>query len=139
MNASTSTRLAVGDCLPPLQLPPVSRKTLALFAGASGDHHPIHIDLDYARQAGMADVFAHGMLGMAWLGRMLTAAVPQSRLRAFEVRFAGIVHLGHVLSCSATVVEAYAERGEQRVRLALSAHNQYGETKLTGTAVLALP
>ena len=46
---------------------------LALFAGASGDHNPIHIDIDFARKAGMPDVFAHGMLSMAWLGRLLTA------------------------------------------------------------------
>ncbi len=45
---------------------PVDRTTLALFAGASGDHNPIHIDIDFARRAGMPDVFAHGML--AWPG-----------------------------------------------------------------------
>ncbi|MCU1414190.1 MAG: dehydratase, partial [Microbacteriaceae bacterium] len=43
--ADVST-IAVGDELPPLALPPISRTTLALFAGASGDHNPIHIDLD---------------------------------------------------------------------------------------------
>lgn len=59
----------MGDTLPVLKLPPVDRKTLALFAGASGDHNPIHIDLDFARRAGLPDVFAQGMLGMAWLAR----------------------------------------------------------------------
>jgi hypothetical protein len=37
----------VGDTLPPLELPPLSRATLALYAGASGDHNPMHIDLDF--------------------------------------------------------------------------------------------
>ncbi|MEY3721714.1 MAG: hypothetical protein RL618_2233, partial [Pseudomonadota bacterium] len=41
--------LKVGDTLPPLTLPPVDRTMLALFAGASGDHNPIHIDIDFAR------------------------------------------------------------------------------------------
>ena len=58
----------VGDALPPLSLPPLTRTTLALYAGASGDHNPMHIDIDFARAAGMPDVFAHGMLSMAWLG-----------------------------------------------------------------------
>ena len=57
----------VGDELPPLELPPVDRRMLALFAGASGDHNPIHIDLDFARRAGMPDVFAQGMLGICLL------------------------------------------------------------------------
>jgi acyl dehydratase len=80
----------------------VDRTTLALFAGASGDHNPIHIDLDFARRAGMPDVFAQGMLGMAWLGRLLTRWVPQARLRRFDVRFQGITHLGHVITCRGT-------------------------------------
>ena len=65
MNPPTFDSVQVGDALPPLQLPPVDRTTLALFAGASGDHNPIHIDIDVARRAGMPDVFAQGMLGMA--------------------------------------------------------------------------
>ncbi len=54
--------IEAGQTLPPLTLPAINRTTLALFAGASGDHNPIHIDLDFAREAGMNDVFAHGML-----------------------------------------------------------------------------
>jgi acyl dehydratase len=64
--------IKVGDTLPPLTLGPVNRTMLALFAGASGDHNAVHIDIDFARSAGMPDVFAHGMLSMAWLGRLLT-------------------------------------------------------------------
>ena len=42
--------LEIDQDLPELILPPISRTTLALFAGASGDHNPIHIDLDFARR-----------------------------------------------------------------------------------------
>src|SRR6478736_3981985 len=63
------TDIEPGQQLPPLTLPPLSRATLALYAGASGDHNPNHIDSDFARAAGMEDVFAQGMLAMAWLGR----------------------------------------------------------------------
>ena len=73
-----------------------------------------------------------------WLGRLLTRWAPQSQLRSFEVRFAGITHLGHVLSCGATVADKQEQHGERLVRLQLSAVNQYGETKLAGGAVLAL-
>ena len=62
----------VGDRLPEMVLPAVDRALLCRFAGASGDLNPIHIDIDFARRAGMPDVFAHGMLGMAWATRMLT-------------------------------------------------------------------
>lgn len=129
----------VGDTLPDLTLPAVDRHMLALFAGASGDHHPIHIDLDYARRAGMPDVFAHGMLGMAWLGRLLTAWAPQAQLRRFDVRFQGITHLGNVIRCSGRVVEKLEHNGEPCVRIEVQSANQFGQTKIAGEALVALP
>ncbi len=138
MNTPSFTSLQVGDTLPELQLPPITRTTLALFAGASGDHNRIHIDIDYARKAGAVDVFAHGMLSMAYLGRLLTQWVDQRQLRSFGVRFTGITHLGHQISCHGKVVEKFEENGEQRVKLEIETRNQYGDTKIVGDAVVAL-
>jgi acyl dehydratase len=128
----------VGDTLPPLALPPINRTTLFLFGGASGDHNPMHIDIDFARKAGMPDVFAHGMLGMAYLGRLLTQWVDQKQVRQFYVRFAGITHLGHQITCTGKVVEKFEADGEKRVKIAIQTANQYGEAKILGEAVLAL-
>ena len=139
MTVPTYDSVQVGDQLPPLQLPPVDRTTLALFAGASGDHNPIHIDTDVARRAGMPDVFAQGMLGMAWLGRLITAWVPQSRLRRFDARFQGITHLGNAIRCSGRVVEKLEQGGERRVRIELQSANQFGQAKIVGEALVALP
>lgn len=130
--------IKVGDRLPTLQLPPVDRATLALFGGASGDHNPIHIDLDFARRSGMPDVFAQGMLGMAWVGRLITQWVPQSRLRRYDARFAGITHLGNAITCSGEVVELMDLDGEACVRVAVSSANQYGQNKIVGEAIVAL-
>jgi acyl dehydratase len=130
--------VTVGDPLPPLQLPAVDRTTLALFAGASGDHNPIHIDLDVARRAGLPDVFAQGMLGMAWVGRLLTGWVPQRQLRRFEVRFQGITHLGNAMRCSGRIAEKLEVDGERCVRIELLSVNQYGQTKIVGDALVAL-
>jgi acyl dehydratase len=128
----------VGDSLPDLELPPLSRHTLALFAGASGDHHPIHVDVDFARRAGMPDVFAHGMLGMAWLGRLLTGWTPQAHLRRFDVRFMGITHLGNAIRCSGHVVEKLEINGERCVRIEVQSTNQFGQIKIAGSALVAL-
>ena len=130
--------IQVGDRLPTLTLPAVDRATLALFGGASGDHNPIHIDLDFARRSGMPDVFAQGMLGMAWLGRLLTQWVPQSRIRRYDARFAGITHLGNAITCSGEVVELMDVDGEACARVALTSTNQYGQNKIVGEALVAL-
>ena len=139
MNKLTFDTVQIGDELPALQLPPVNRTTLALFAGASGDHNPIHIDIDVARRSGMPDVFAQGMLGMAWLGRVITAWAPQSQLRRFDARFQGITHLGNAMRCSGRVVEKLDHNGEHCVRVELQSANQFGQTKIVGEALVALP
>lgn len=132
-------QIQVGDPIPVLTLPPVDRTTLALFAGASGDHNPIHIDIDFARKAGLPDVFAHGMLGMAWLGRLLTNWAPQGQLQRFDVRFLGLTQIGHVINCSGTVVEKLEVNGVPTARLHIQTTNQYGETRIAGEAQVIFP
>ena len=131
--------LTVGDAIPSLTLPPLSRLTLALYCGASGDHNPIHVDSDFARSAGMPDVFAHGMLSMAWLARVLTQWVPQSAIRDYSVRFAAITQVAETITCAGTVTEKFEVNGERRVRLQLTTANAEGQVKLAGDAVVAWP
>lgn len=134
------SRLAVGSALPPLVEGPVTRHTLGLYAGASGDYNPLHIDPDYARrEAGMPDVFAHGMLSAAWLARMLTRWVEPAAIRHLGVRFVAITQLGDEVHCQATVAEQFVDGGTPCVRLDLRVHNQVGAPRLTGTAVVAVP
>ena len=138
MSMTNLKNAKVGDTLPALTLPPVDRTMLALFAGASGDHNRIHIDIDFARKAGSPDVFAHGMLSMAWLGRLLTQWADQRQLRGFGVRFTGITHLGHAISCTGKVVEKFSEGGEERLKLEIQTANQWGDAKVVGDAVVAI-
>ena len=131
-------RVRVGDVLPEMVLPAIDRALLCRFAGASGDLNPIHIDIDFARRAGMSDVFAHGMLGMAWLGRLLTGWRPQSRLRSFSVRFMALTHLGNQPVLRGQVVELLEEDGQPLARVAVEMLNQYGQLKIQGEALVAL-
>ncbi len=138
MQAPRFADVKVGDKLPALALPAVNRTTLALYCGASGDHNPIHIDTDFARKSRMPDVFAHGMLSAAYLGRLLTAWVPQGAIRKLDIRFTGITHLGNQPTCSGEVVEKLEANGEQRVKVAIRCSSQFGEDKLLGEAIIAL-
>ncbi|MGE8144396.1 MaoC family dehydratase [Pseudomonas frederiksbergensis] len=132
------SNIKVGSEITPLQLPPVTRHTLALYCGASGDHNPIHVDSDFAVKAGMPDVFAHGMLSMAYLGRMLTDWQPQSKLRTFTSRFVAITHVHDVITCTGTVVELFEEQGVQQARLSIAATTANGTQTLLGEAVVTL-
>ena len=124
----------VGTVLPALSAEPISRTTLALFAGASGDGNPIHIDLDVARSAGADDVFAHGMLSMAYLGRLLTNWVPQERLRSWRVRFAAIAPVRAQPTCTGRVLAVT----DGLAALELQVTVPDGTVILTGDAVIDL-
>lgn len=137
MTSSTPTATTTADVVAELRPGAISRTTLALFAGASGDHNPIHIDIDSAKASGMEDVFAHGMLSMAYLGRLLTDWIPQSRIRELSTRFTAItpVHAEPVLT--AAIREIVTVDGEQRAHLDLDVVLADGTRTLTGTAVVA--
>ena len=134
----TDTTISVGTEIPSLTLPPVTRTTLALYAGASGDHNPVHIDSDFAKTVGMPDVFAHGMLSMAYLGRMLTNWQLQAKLRKFSNRFVTITHLQDVITCSGMVVEIIELEGECLARCEIQAVKASGEHTLLGEALVVI-
>ena len=52
--------LNVGDQIPDMVKENISRTQLALFAGASGDHNPIHLDDEEAKSGGLPGVIVHG-------------------------------------------------------------------------------
>lgn len=134
MNSPATT---LTDAVPELRPGAVTRTTLALFAGASGDHNPIHIDIDSARASGMDDVFAHGMLSMAYLGRLLTDWIPQSRIRELSTRFTAITPVLAEPILNATITDIATVDGEQRAVLDLKVVLADGTQTLTGTAVVA--
>jgi acyl dehydratase len=128
----------IGDQLVDKTFPPISRHTLALYCGASGDHNTMHVDSDFAKKAGFPDVFAQGMLAMAYLGQAVTDAAPPDRLRSFSTRFLAITQLGAKLTCQGSVAQLFEADGEKLARLSLTARDENGEVKLAGEAVVAL-
>ena len=125
---------SVGDKIPDLVIEPITRSTLALYAGASGDHNPIHIDLDFAKESGMKDVFAHGMLIMAYLGKAVTNIVPQSNLKNFSVRFSSITNIGDILTCSGKVKKIDKNNSKKTIVLDLIVSDEFGDIKISGAA-----
>jgi len=128
----STNEISIGATLGPLAVGPITRTTLALFAGASGDHNPIHIDSDVARSAGLDDVFAHGMLGMAQLARVLTGWVPQHAIKSYRVRFAAITPVNSNPTCTGTVVAT----NDGFATLELTVTLDDGTVTLTGDATI---
>jgi len=136
MTLPTYDSLKVGDEIPAMISPPVSRHTLALYCGASGDHNPIHVDIDFAKSSGLDDVIAHGMLSAGYLGRMLTNWVPQSAIRNWKNRFTAMTLIGESVTCSGKIVEKFEKDGEKFIRLELQTNTLQAQTIVAEVVVV---
>lgn len=134
-----SIEWSAGASLPPVGLPPLTRTMLALYAGGSGDHNPLHIDIDFARaSAGMDDVIGHGMLTMALLARYVTALASASSLRTYSLRFVEMSKIGDRIACSGRIVRLYESEGARCAEVELQAARQSGAILAIGSAVLTI-
>jgi acyl dehydratase len=114
-----------------LDVPTITHGVLSNYAVASGDGNPVHVDPAAARAAGEADVIAHGMLTMAYLGRLATTLLPQDDLVSWRVRFVAKTPVGARLFCRAVLTQ----RSMDLVHVALTAHIDDGTVTARGDAV----
>jgi acyl dehydratase len=126
--------LAVGEDAPPLVVENLSRTHFVRYAGASGDFNPMHHDDTIATQVGNPSVFGHGMLTAGLMARVVKDWLGAESIAKINVRFAKQVWPGETLTFTARVSGLEPAAAGGRVELELSAKNQDGEEKLTGTA-----
>lgn len=92
------TEFVEGAELPPLTVT-VNRTDLVRYAGASGDLNPIHWSDRVATSVDLPGVVAHGMLTMAFAGRLVTDWVGDpGAVRSYSVRFTRPVPVPDVVS-----------------------------------------
>ena len=128
----------IGEELPKLKIEPISRANLALYAGASGDHNPLHIDSDYTNRIGFKDVIAHGMLIMGYLGRILTNNINQSQILEYNVQFISITNIGDQLTCTGSVKKIRDIDNNKEIELDLTVKNQFNDVKLIGYSLIQI-
>jgi len=126
----------IGDQLPPLTLKPINQDDLVLYANASGDQNPIHINQNFAKKSGFPNVIAHGMLIMSYLGRLLTNFIPQSSIKNFTVQFSNMTHLNQQVICTGKVLEKNSIDNKEVVTISLKVEDLQGETKIIGKAII---
>jgi acyl dehydratase len=95
----------IGKVIATLTPAPAGAADLALYAEASGDMNPLHLDIEFARSAGFDKLVVHGMLGMAHMGRLLTNTFLPASIKSFSARFTAVILAGEQLCYEATLVE----------------------------------
>lgn len=119
----------------PEVVPVVKRLTqegIARYADASGDHNPIHIDEAFARATPFGGTIAHGMLVLAAISEMMTAAFGEAWLSRgkLRVRFRAPARPGDTISARAQPQAG----GEDTWAYSVECRNEKDELLINGTA-----
>lgn len=77
----------------------LSQRRIDSYAEASGDHNPIHLDPEFARQVGLPSTIAHGLLTMAAATAQIEWwAEPVAHVARTSCRFSAPVPSGDTVS-----------------------------------------
>ncbi len=106
----------------------ITETDIILFAGLTGDWHPIHTNVEYAKKTMFGERIAHGMLGLsvgsALIFRLGPYVFTPKKFIAFygidKVRFTGPIKIGDTIRCEAKVAEM-KERDENTGTIAYEA------------------
>lgn len=126
--------MAMGVDLTPV-VKEITQEKINRYASASGDGNPLHTDPEFAAQAMFGGTIAHGMLIVAYLSEMMTAAFGQTWLSGgrLKVRFKAPARPGDTVTAVGRVVRA--EDG--RTVCAVECRNQRDEVLVSGEAEVA--
>jgi len=128
-----------GDSLPSV-VKQITQKDINLYAEASGDFNPIHVDETFAAQTPLGGTIAHGMLILAYISEMMTEAFGESWLAGgkLSVRFKAPARPNDTITTSGKIDSIEHKEGVPYINCSIESCNQKGETVITGGAVVKL-
>jgi phosphotransacetylase/acyl dehydratase len=117
----------------------VTQRDIDLFAVATGDVNPAHVDPVYAQTDMFHHIIIHGMWGAGLISAVLGTRLPGpgTIYLGQELRFLRPVSIGDTMTAKLTVREKKPAKGD--VTLDCVCTNQRGETVITGTAYTRAP
>jgi 3-hydroxybutyryl-CoA dehydratase len=131
------SEIQVGAILPDL-LKNILQEDINLYAQASLDYNPIHINEEFAKKTPIGGTIAHGMLILAYVSQMMTNAfgliwISSGRL---NVRFKAPARPGDCIKVQGKVNKLSNKEGQLLIGCDILCSNQKGEIVITGEAIV---
>lgn len=128
-----------GKILPPV-IKHITQEKINLYAEASGDFNPIHVDEAFAAKTPLGGTIAHGMLILAYVSEMMTQAFGKSWVSngKLSVRFKAPARPGDTVTVRGKIDSIEHKGGISSVNCSIECCNQKDETIITGEAIVKL-
>ena len=112
----------------------ITQGNIDMYAEASGDRNPIHIDPEFARKTELGGTVAHGMLVLAYLSTYMTDHFGLDWLMngSINIRFKAPARPGDTITISGKITKIESQDVSTAVYCDVSCYNQQKETVITG-------
>jgi 3-hydroxybutyryl-CoA dehydratase len=116
----------------------ITQGEIDLYAKASRDFNPIHIDPVFALQTAAKGTIAHGMLVLAYVSQMMTEAFGMNWLSGgrFNIRFKAPARPADILTIQGKVEKIENQGLQTQVVCSVLCSNQDNEANITGEAIV---
>ena len=118
----------------------ITQEKINLYAEASGDFNPIHIDESFAAKTPFGGTIAHGMLNLAYVSEMMTSAFGQNWLSGGKLRakFKESARPGDTMTISGKIDCVEQKDDVSYANCSFECRNQKGEAIVAGEAIIKL-
>jgi 3-hydroxybutyryl-CoA dehydratase len=112
----------------------ITEADIELFARATGDFNPVHLDQAYAEKTMFKGRIAHGLLSVGLLSSILGNILPGhgTIYLSQEVKFLAPVRIGDTITAGVEVIELISEKNRAKFRT--TCMNQDGKLVVDGVA-----
>jgi 3-hydroxybutyryl-CoA dehydratase len=112
----------------------ITEADIELFARATGDFNPVHLDQAYAEKTMFKGRIAHGLLSVGLLSSILGNILPGhgTIYLSQEVKFLAPVRIGDTITAGVEVIELISEKNRAKFRT--TCINQDGKLVVDGIA-----
>lgn len=118
----------------------ITQEKINLYAEASGDLNPVHVDESFAAKTPLGGTIAHGMLSLAYVSEMMTSAFGRSWLSGGRLRakFKESARPGDTLTTSGRIDCIDKKDDVLYANCNFECRNQKGELIVAGEAIVRL-
>jgi 3-hydroxybutyryl-CoA dehydratase len=118
----------------------VIQENISLYAEASGDFNPIHLDPEFGKKMQLGGTIAHGMMILAYVSEWMAINFGTDWLTGgkLDIRFKTPAHPGDIISISGKIANIEKESNQSLVSCDVKCQNQQGQVVITGETQVRL-